>query len=149
MTDNRQEAAAPQGMAAPQPATGPEFQDAILYPPRGAAASLGFFSGWFAVGVCDFGILPAALSGLGVGSAYIDTKMLGGLGWSPVVGLFSIALIFGVSYLLTRRVFATRPREVAVKAYWRVVRTTAWSAGFAFVAWTVLAMTVIYGVGGG
>ena len=141
--------ATPLGVAAPQPGLGQELQEGIIYPPRGGAVSWGFLSGWLAAGVCDFGIVPGVLSGFGMGSAYANSTILGGMGWTPVVGVFAIALVFGVSYLLTRRVFATRPREVALQTYWRVVRTTSWAAGISFVAWTVLGMTIIYAVGGG
>lgn len=148
MADDMHATAAPQGMAAPQPALRQEVQEGIIFPPRGAAVSLGFFSGWLAAGVCEMGIVPAFLAGFGI-SGYTSSTILGGLGWTPVVGLFAVALVFGVSYLLTRRVFATRPREIALQTYWRVVKTTAFAGGISFVAWILLGMTVIYAVGGG
>lgn len=149
MTDDGGTMAAPQGLAAPHPGLRQEVHEGIVPPNRGAAVSWGFFSGWFAVGVCDFGIMPGILTGFGAGSAYMSSRILWGLGWAPVVGLFSLALVFGASYLLTRRVFATYPRDIALQRYWRVVRTTAFAAGLSFVAWTVLGMTIIYAVGGG
>jgi hypothetical protein len=148
MADDMGAMAAPQGLAAPQPALRQEIQEGILFPHRGAAVSLGFFSGWLAVDVCSLGIMPAFLTGFGI-SGYTSSTILGGLGWTPVVGLFAIALVFSASYLLTRRVFATRPREIALPTYWRVVRTMAYAGGISFVAWTLLGMSVIYAVGGG
>lgn len=141
--------AAPQALVSPQPALRQEVQEGFSCPNRGAAASWGFFSGWLAAGVCEMGIVPALLTGLGIGGGYTTSTILGGLGWTPVVGLFAVALIFGVSYLLTRRVFATHPREVALRSYWQVVRTTAFAGGISFFAWILLGMTVIYAAGGG
>lgn len=94
------------------------------------------------------GIIPALLACFGV-SSYVGSEILWGLGWTPVVGLFAIALIFGVSYILNRRMFATRPRDEAMGTYWRLVRTTAFTAGLWFFGAVLLSMTVIYGVGGG
>lgn len=140
---------APQGLAAPQPSARAGVQEGFGCPNRGAAASMGFFSGWVAAGVCEMGIVPAFLAGFGVTTGYMGSSILWGLGWIPVVGVFAIALVFGVSYLITRKVFATVPREMAMKSYWQTVRTTAFAGGLSFVGWILLAMSVIYATGGG
>lgn len=141
--------AAPQGLTAPQPSVRAAVQEGFVCPNRGAAASMGFFSGWVAAGVCEMGVVPAFLAGFGVTTGYMGSSILWGLGWIPVVGLFAIALVFGFSYVLTRKVFASRPREVAMRSYWQAVRTTAFAAGLSFVGWILLSMSVIYAVGGG
>lgn len=138
-----------QAAAQTRPAFMPQVQEGFVCSNRGAVASWGFFSGWLAAGICDMGIVPAILGGVGLSSGYFATGIPFGLGWIPVIGLFAIALVFGASYLLTRRVFATRPREVARRAYWQVVRTMAFAGGLSFVGWVLLTMSVVYGVGGG
>lgn len=139
----------PLAVTLPRPAPHPHVQEGVLCPNRAAATSLGFFSGWLAAGVCELGIVPAVLTGFGVGSGYMSSTILGGLGWVPVVGAVSVALVFALSYVLARGVFVTRPREIAVRSYWQVVRTMAFAAGVSFVAWVVLGMSVIYALGGG
>jgi hypothetical protein len=125
------------------------IQEGVSCPNRSAASSIGFFSGWIAAGVCEMGVIPAFLAGFGITTGYMGSSILWGLGWIPVVGAFSIALVFGSSYLLTRKVFATRPREIAMRSYWMTVRTTAFVAGLSFVGWILLSMSIIYALGGG
>lgn len=149
MVDELGVIAAPQGLTAPQPSAKAGVQEGFGCPNRSAAASMGFFSGWIAAGVCEMGVVPAFLGGFGLTASYMGSTILWGLGWVPVVGVFAIGLVFGFSYLLTRNVFATRPREMAMRSYWQTVRTTAFAGGISFVGWILLSMSVIYAVGGG
>lgn len=134
---------------APSPTRQPLVQQGGGCPNRSAASTVGFLSGWVAAGVCDFGIIPAALTGFGVGGSYVGSSVLWGLGWVPVVGVFAAAMVLGFSYLICRRAWATLPREIAVRTYWSTVRTTAFAGGISFVLWILLGMSIIYGVGGG
>lgn len=141
--------AAPQSLEAPLSMPAEQVLEGPLCPNRGAAVSMGFFSGWFAASICEVGIIPALLAGFGVSSGFVGSQILGGLGWYPVVGIFSVALMLGFAYLQTRRYFGTAPRPIAMRAFWSTSRTMFFSAGIAFFGWTLLMMTVVYAIGGG
>lgn len=136
----------PQPQPQPIPKTGVQEGFCVN---RGTIASVGFLAGWLPVNCCTLGLVPAVLSGLGLGSAYFAAgkTLLFGLGWMPIWGLVSVALILAVSYFVVRPAFATYPRDMAVRAYWRTAGYMGLAAGITFVAWMELIMPILFILG--
>lgn len=118
-------------------------------PNRGAVASVGFFAGWLPVTCCSVGLVPAILSGLGLGTAYFAAgkTLLFGFGWTGVLALVSVAIILVASLLIARPAFANLPREIAVRAYWRTAGWIGLAAGLTFIVWMEVVMPVLYALG--
>lgn len=116
---------------------------------RGACASVGFLAGWLPVNCCSLGLVPAILSGLGIGTAYFATgkTILFGLGWTPIWAAVSVIFILGVSRLVARPAFATHSREIAVRNYWRTAGYMGLAAGITFIVWTELVMPLLFVLG--
>lgn len=116
---------------------------------RGAMAATGFLAGWIPVTCCSMGIVPAVLSGLGLGTSYfaIGNTLLWGLGWMPILVLASLLMVAAVSYVQLRHVFSTQPRSVAWRAYRRTTALTTIIAGVTFVVWMEIVMPVLYALG--
>jgi hypothetical protein len=136
----------PQPQLQPLPKTGVQEGFCVN---RGTIASVGFLAGWLPVNCCSLGLVPAVLSGFGLGSAYFAAgkTLLFGLGWTPIWGLVSIALILAVSYFVVRPTFAAYPRDIAMRAYWRTVGYMGLAAGITFVAWMELIMPILFILG--
>src|SRR5579859_7659075 len=102
----------------PQPAPRTGVQEGFCVN-RGALVSLGFLAGWLPVSCCSLGLVPALLSGLGVGTAYfaMGNTLLFGLGWTPIWGLVSIAIELLASYFMVRPAFARYSRDVAMRSF--------------------------------
>lgn len=113
---------------------------------HGAIASIGFFAGWLPVSCCSLGLVPALLSGLGVGSAYfaMGNTIFFGLGWTPVWALVSIVLVLIASYFIVRPAFAHYSREVVVRSYWRTAGLMGLAAGITFILWTEVVMPLLF-----
>ncbi len=116
---------------------------------RGAIASLGFLAGWLPVNCCSLGLVPALLSGLGLGTAYfaVGNNLLFGLGWTPIWALVSIVLVLIASYFVARPAFAGYSREVAIHSYWKTAGLMGLAAGITFILWTELVMPVMFSAG--
>ena len=129
----------------PQPIPGTGVQEGFSAN-RGAIASIGFFAGWLPVSCCSLGLLPAILSGLGVGTAYfaMGNTILFGLGWTPIWALVSIGLILIASYFVVRPAFAHYSREVVVRSYWRTAGFMGLTAGITFILWTEVVMPLLF-----
>lgn len=149
MADLQPEAAV---LAAPAPAPGIEpltlLEERVCLN-RGAIASVGFLAGWLPVTCCSMGLLPAVLTGLGLGTSYfaVGKTLLWGLGWTPILIAASLLIIAAASYLQLRPVFATQPRAVAWRAYRRTGLLTALVGGATFVLWMEVVMPVLYAAG--
>jgi hypothetical protein len=138
----------PQPQTQPQPVPVTGVQEGYCVN-RGTIASWGFLAGWLPVNCCTLGLVPAVLSGLGLGSAFFaaNKTILFGLGWMPIMGLVSVALILVVSYFVVRPAFATYPREVAIRSYWRTAGYIGLAAGITFVLWMELIMPLLFLLG--
>ncbi|GAC1342176.1 MAG: hypothetical protein NVSMB27_00700 [Ktedonobacteraceae bacterium] len=132
----------------PQPAPRTGVQEGFCVN-RGALASLGFLAGWLPVNCCSIGLVPAILSGLGVGSAYFaaGNTLLFGLGWTPIWGLVSIAIVLIASYFMVRPAFAHYSRDVAIRSYWKTAGLMGLAAGITFILWTELVMPILFTLG--
>lgn len=135
----------PLAAPAPSPAALPTVQDAFC-PSRGGMASVGFLAGWIPVSCCSAGLVPAILTGFGVGSTYfsLNKTVFWGLGWTPILTLFSLVVVAAASYLMVRPAFARQPREVAWRTYRRTAGMTALAGGISFVFWMELVMPLLY-----
>jgi len=116
---------------------------------RGAIASIGFLAGWLPVTCCSIGVVPAVLTGLGLGSAYfaVGKTLLFGLGWTPILALFSIAIVLIAGYFVVRPAFASHSREVATRSYWKTVALMGLVAGVTFILWMELIMPLLFLLG--
>ncbi len=132
----------------PQPVPLPGVQEGFCVN-RGAVASIGFFAGWLPVTCCSIGLVPAVLTGLGLGSAYfaVGKTLLFGLGWTPILALFSIAIVLIASYFVVRPAFASYSREVATRSYWRTAALMGLVAGVTFILWMELIMPLLFLLG--
>ncbi|GAC1350472.1 MAG: hypothetical protein NVSMB27_33310 [Ktedonobacteraceae bacterium] len=117
---------------------------------RGAIASIGFLAGWLPVTCCSIGVVPAVLTGFGLGTAYfaMGKTMLFGLGWTPLLALVSVAIVLAASYFVARPAFTGGyPRGVAVRSYWKTAGYMALAAGIAFILWMELIMPLLFLLG--
>jgi hypothetical protein len=132
----------------PQPAPRTEVQEGFCVN-RGALVSIGFLAGWLPVSCCSLGLVPALLSGLGVGTAYfaMGNTLLFGLGWTPIWGLVSIAIVLLASYFMVRPAFARYSRDVAMRSFWKTAGLMGLAAGITFILWTELVMPVLFSLG--
>ena len=115
----------------------------------GAVASIGFFAGWLPVTCCSVGLVPAILTGSGLGTAYFaaGNGLLFGLGWTGVLALVSVGIILVASLVIVRPAFARLPREVAVRSYWRTAGRIGLVGGLTFIVWMEVIMPVLYALG--
>ncbi len=116
---------------------------------RGSIASLGFLAGWLPISCCSLGLVPAVLTGLGLGSAYfaLNKTLLFGLGWTPIWGLLSVVLVMIASYFVIRPAFAHYSREVAIRSYWKTAGLMGLAAGITFILWMELVMPLLFILG--
>ena len=136
----------PQPQAQPAPQTGVQEGYCVN---RGALMSIGFLAGWLPVTCCSIGVVPAIFTGLGVGSAYFaaGNGMFFGLGWTPVLGLVSVAIVLIASYIIVRPAYAGYSREVANRSYWRTVGIMALVGGVTFILFMELVMPILFILG--
>lgn len=116
---------------------------------RGACACVGMAAGWLPVMCCSIGLVPAILTGLGLGTAYfaIDKGVLWGFGWTPVLAGASAILILSASYLLARPVFSRYGAEIAKPMFWRTAGYMTLAAGVTFMLWMQVVIPLMYSIG--
>jgi|SRR5579884_155352 hypothetical protein len=133
----------PQVQPQPVPVTGVQEGFCVN---RGTIASVGFIAGWLPISCCSIGLVPAVFTGLGFGTAYfaLGKTLLFGLGWTPIWGLVSVALVLVASYFIARPAFATYSREVAVRSYWKTADLMGLAAGISFILWMELIMPLLF-----
>ena len=136
----------PQPQPQPIPLTGVQEGYCVN---RGAVMSIGFLAGWLPVTCCSIGVVPAILTGLGVGSAYFaaGNGMFFGLGWTPILALVSVAIVLVSSYFIVRPARATYSREVVTRSYWRTAGIMALVGGVTFILWMELIMPLLFILG--
>jgi hypothetical protein len=138
----------PQSRPQPQPAPRTGLREGPRIN-RGACACVGALAGWMPVVCCSIGIVPAILTGLGLGTAYfaIGKYVLWGFGWTPTLAAGSAILILGASYLLVRPVFRRYGAEVAKPIFWRTVGYSTLGAGVTFMLWMQVIIPGMYAAG--
>lgn len=133
----------PQVQPQPVPVTGVQEGFCVN---RGTIASIGFIAGWLPISCCSIGLVSAVFTGLGFGTAYfaLGKTLLFGLGWTPIWGLVSVALVLIASYFIARPAFAIYSREVAVRSYWKTAGLMGLAAGISFILWMELIMPLLF-----
>lgn len=113
---------------------------------RGACACVGALAGTIPVMCCSIGLVPAILTGLGLGTAYfaIDKQIIWGFGWTPVLSLAAAILILAASYLLARPVFASHGSAIARPMFWRTAGYMALAAGITFMLWMQVIIPLMF-----
>ena len=93
--------------------------------------------------------MPVVVAGLGFGSAYaaLDKTLLFGLGWAPILALFSVVVVLVASYFVARPAFTHYSREVAIRSYWKTAGLMGLTAGLTFILWWQLILPLVFILG--